>query len=81
MLYVYSLFGCPFSEAAEDLARDTKVPLKIIKVNTQREKDKYKRENNMETFPQILFKNSRGKMVKIGGYEEFRSIVEMCKKL
>ena len=81
MIYVYSLFGCPFSEAAEDLVKDTKVPHKIVKVNTQKDKDKYKRLHQMQTFPQIYFKNSRGRMVKIGGYEEFRSIVEMCKKL
>ena len=81
MIYVYSLFGCPFSEAAEDLVKDTKVPHKIVKINTQKDKDKYKKKHQMTTFPQIYFKNSRGKMVKIGGYEEFRSIVEMCKKM
>jgi glutaredoxin len=79
MLYIYSLFGCPFSEAAEDLVIQTRVPHKIIKITTQKEKDKYKKLHEMETFPQIFFKNSRGKLVKIGGYEEFRSIVEMCR--
>ena len=81
MLYIYSLFGCPFSEAAEDLVKDTRVPHKIIEIRTQKDKDKYKRKHGMQTFPQIFFKNSRGQMVKIGGYEEFRSIVELCKKL
>jgi len=81
MLYVYSLFGCPFSEAAEDLVKETRVPHKIIEIRTQREKMKYKKKHDMQTFPQIFFKNSRGQMVKIGGYEEFRSIVEMCRKL
>jgi len=81
MIYVYSLFGCPFSEAAEDLVKDTNVPHKIVKVNTQKDKDKYKKQHQMQTFPQIYFKNSRGRMVKIGGYEEFRSIVEMCKRM
>lgn len=80
MLYIYSLFGCPFSSAAEDLVRDIRLPHKIIKVNTQREKDKYKKQHQMDTFPQIFFKNSRGQLIKIGGYEEFRSIIEMCKK-
>lgn len=81
MIYIYSLFGCPFSEAAEDLIKETRVPHKIIKVNTQKEKNSYKRKHNMQTFPQIFFKNSRGQIIKIGGYEEFRSIVELCKKL
>jgi len=81
MLYVYSLVSCPFSEAAEDLVKETKVPHKIIKIRTQKDKDKYKKQHQMQTFPQIFFKNSRGQMVKIGGYEEFRSIVEMCRKL
>lgn len=81
MIYIYSLVGCPYSEASEDLVKKIKVPHNIIKVKTQIEKDKYKKLHNMQTFPQIFFKNSRGNMVKIGGYQEFKNVVEFCKSM
>ena len=52
MIFIYSLFGCPFSQAAEDLIKETQVPYKIIKVNNQKDKDKYKKlvEKNENIF-------------------------------
>ncbi len=81
MIYIYSLTGCPFSKAAEKLARDIRVPHKIIRVNTPKDKDKYKKQHKMDTFPQIFFKNSREQMVKIGGFNDFKNIVEFCRKI
>ncbi len=81
MIYIYSLHGCPYSEAAEQLILETKVPHKVTKIYHEKDKQKYKNKHGMQTFPQIFFKNSKGQMVKVGGYEEFANIVELCKHL
>ena len=81
MIYIYSLVGCSFSEASEDLVKQTKIPYKIIKVKTQREKNIYKKKHNMQTFPQIFFRNSHNQIIKIGGYQEFKTIIEICKTI
>jgi glutaredoxin len=81
MIYIYSLVGCPFSEASENLVIQLKIPNKIIKVRTEIEKNKYKKLHNMQTFPQIFFENSKGNIIKIGGYQEFKSIIEeLCRR-
>lgn len=65
-LYIYSLVGCPYSEKSEKILKLYKP--KIIKVQ-QNEKDKYKRMNEMATFPQIFLVED-GKRIKLGGYND-----------
>ena len=50
-LIIYSLEGCPYSMKSESLLKLYKP--KIVKVS-QLEKEKYKKQNNMNTFPQIF---------------------------
>ena len=44
-----------------------------------KQKEKYKELHEMNTFPQIFFKDSKGDIVKIGGYTELVKIIEFCK--
>ena len=70
-LEIYSLIGCPYSMKSESL-------LKLYKPNihkvSQEEKDKYKQQNKMDTFPQIFLLNDQNK-IKIGGYSDVKELL------
>jgi glutaredoxin len=66
-LIIYSLEGCPYSMRSESLLKLYKP--KIVKVS-QTEKDKYKKQNDMTTFPQIFLDN-----IKIGGLDSVTALL------
>ena len=74
MIILYTLPYCPFSMSALDLVKELKIPYENIVVK-ENEKSKYKKKHNMQTFPQIFFKNKRGELVKLGGYSEFSELI------
>jgi glutaredoxin len=66
-LHIYSLIGCPYSIKSESMLEPYEP--QIIKVE-QNEKNKYKKMNNMDTFPQIFLVNEEsGVRIKIGGLD------------
>ena len=75
-IIIYSLFGCPFSEAAVKLLEDNEIEHKVIKIN-QEEKNDCKIKNNMSTFPQIFYVDNNGNTEKIGGYDNLNNILEL----
>jgi glutaredoxin len=66
-LIIYSLIGCPWSLKSEGLLQ--KYNPNIIKVS-QSEKNKVKKTNGMNTFPQIFLEDDSNKISKIGGYDD-----------
>jgi glutaredoxin len=70
-LEIYSLIGCPYSMKAEQLLKLYKP---IIHKVSQDEKDKYKQQNKMDTFPQIFLLNNQNK-TKIGGYSDVKDLL------
>jgi len=66
-LVIYSLEGCPYSMRSESLLKLYKP--KIVKVS-QAEKEKYKKQNDMTTFPQIFLDN-----IKIGGLDSVTALL------
>lgn len=77
MIYLYTIVGCPYCEASIELVKKMNLPYKEIIV-LDKERNKYKKKHEMQTFPQIFFKNSKGNMIKLGGCEDLRSIIELC---
>lgn len=67
ILHIYSLVGCPYSMKACETLKLYKP--KIITV-THDEKEKYKKMNEMSTFPQIFLVIDDKHRIKIGGYNE-----------
>ena len=65
-LFIYSLVGCPWSLKSEDKLKAYSP--NIVKVD-QSEKSKFKKMNNMNTFPQIFLIDDNEKAIKIGGYD------------
>ena len=78
---IYSLIGCYFSQKSELIMMDYKLgkKLKIIKVN-QKDKDKFKKKNNMNTFPQIFLVNGKNK-IKIGGSDKLENILRIINEV
>ena len=82
MFILYGLEHCPYCIKAIQLFEMNNIPVKVIWVKNQEEKEKYKKKHGMNTFPQIFFTNSRnnrnrnnkGKMVKIGGCEDIENM-------
>lgn len=65
-LFIYSLVNCPYSKEAVKLL--TPYRPDIITVS-QEEKDKFKKMNKMDTFPQIFLFDDKIN-IKIGGYND-----------
>ena len=80
-LEIYSLIGCYFSSKAEYMVTDLKLKnkIKIIKVKCE-EKDKYKKKNNMDTFPQIFVVNGK-KRFKIGGSTDLENCLRIIDEI
>ena len=81
MILLYIINGCPFCHKAELLLNSLKIRTRKITVKTS-DKLKYKKQNKMNTFPQILYLKD-SKRYKIGGLDELEyliSIVEIKKK-
>ena len=70
----YVLIGCPHSEATKNTLENSKIHHDIIMVNYD-EKDNYKQQNNMNTFPQV-FLNCSSEKIKIGGNSEFQELLK-----
>ena len=64
-LFIYSLVGCGYSKEAVKLLTPYKPDIITV---SQEEKDKYKKMNKMDTFPQIFILDNNSNNIKIGGY-------------
>lgn len=78
MIYIYNLDKCIYGVNAIKLLNKNKIPFKEIIVKDE-QKEKYKIKNKMQTFPQIFFKHSSGRLIKIGGYDNLVDFFEFCK--
>jgi glutaredoxin len=82
MFYIYSLEYCPYSMEAEQIIKQNNLSHKIIKVK-QEEKNKYKKLNKWNTFPQVFYKHKTNKLKLIGGcsdLEKYINIINIIKE-
>lgn len=76
-LIIYSLIGCPFSKKAEKILKAYKIDHHLIRV-TQKNKQKYKKELKIETFPQIyLQQNEKARDLSIGGCSDLENYIDI----
>ena len=78
MFTIYTIKGCPYCENTVLLLKKHKLKFKNIIMKNIQEKAKYKKKHKMETFPQVFYKPSNKKQVKIGGYSDTLEFVELC---
>jgi glutaredoxin len=82
MFILYVLERCPYCISALKILDDNKIKhKKIIVKNTEEEKNFYKKQNNMSTFPQIFVQIDKNNFIKIGGYSNLEEIIEECNNI
>ena len=79
MIILYVLESCPYCNHSLQLLKDYKVKHKAIIVeNTPESKEYYKKQNGMNTFPQIFMKMDKDNFMKIGGNSDLVELIEKC---
>jgi glutaredoxin len=79
---IYSLNGCGYSRRSEVALINNNIEHKVIKVEWDN-MSKYKKQNKMNTFPQIFYVDKKEKKHKIGGSDDLNKILafnEIIKK-
>ena len=78
-LKVFSLNGCGFSQNAEKLLNENNIDYSLIKIDYN-EKESVKKQNNMNTFPQIFLETNNDK-IKIGGFSELKQVYTLINNM
>jgi len=74
---IFSLVGCPYSINSERIAKEHNINCEIKHVE-QQDKNMVKKENNMNTFPQIFYIDKEEDVkFTIGGNDSFESLVNL----
>lgn len=79
MITAYILKDCYYSNLANELLKKNKIKFKKFNIpQDEIIKNKYKKKNKMNTFPQIFYQeNINSKNIKIGGYDELNHYIEI----
>lgn len=75
MFVIYALRYCPYSEKAVRISQQLKLKTNVIWI-TQEDKNRYKKLNNMNTFPQIFYNKT-----KIGGCDDLEKLIKICEQI
>ncbi len=81
MIVLYVLSTCPYCNSALQLLKENKIKHKAIYVENEQEKELYKKQNGMNTFPQIFMQVDRDNYMKVGGCDDLIEIVNVCKSI
>jgi glutaredoxin len=82
MLVLYVLETCPYCNQALNVLNQNKIKYKSIVVeNTEEAKRYYKKQNKMDTFPQIFIQESKDNFIKIGGYDNLMDLLNICNNI
>jgi len=82
MIVLYVLAGCPYCNRALQILEENKLKHKAIIVeNTEEKKSFYKKQNKMNTFPQIFIKLRGDDFIKIGGCDNLIETLDYCKSI
>ena len=81
LIYIYTIDGCPYSRKALELLKEHEIIYKHIIVS-KNNKDKIKKMNKMDTFPQIFIIKSgdskkKSRRVKIGGSDILLFLIQI----
>jgi len=80
MIVLYVLNGCPYCSRSLQLLKQYKIKHKEIIVE-QEEKEHYKKQNRMNTFPQIFMQIDTNNFMKIGGSSELEEIINQTNNI
>ena len=79
MIILYVLKSCPYCNNSLQILKQNNIKHKAIIVeNTFESKEYYKKQNGMNTFPQIFMQVNKDNFLKIGGNDDLTGIIEQC---
>ena len=82
MIVIYVLEICPYCNNALSILDENKIKYnKIIVENTEKAKTYYKKQNKMNTFPQIFIQVNKDNYMKVGGSEELNELINYSKSI
>jgi len=82
MIILYVLETCPYCQNAIQELKNNKIKHKTIIVNnTEEDKSYYKKQNKMNTFPQIFMQLKKEEYMKLGGHDDLLEIINICKNI
>jgi glutaredoxin len=82
MIILYILKTCPYCLNSIKLLKENNIKYKeIIVENTEEAKNFYKKQNNMNSFPQIFMKIDKDNYMKIGGNDNLIEILNQCNNI
>jgi glutaredoxin len=79
-IVLYVLKGCPYCNNALILLKENNIKHKAIVVE-EKDKEKYKKLNKMNTFPQIFINVNGDNYFKIGGFNDLVETMEIVKTI
>jgi len=79
-IVLYVLKGCPYCNNALMLLKENNIKYKAIVVE-DKDKEKYKKINKMNTFPQIFINVNGDNYFKIGGNDDLVETMEIVKTI
>ena len=79
-IVLYVLKGCPYCNNALMLLKENNIKYKAIVVE-DKDKEKYKKLNKMNTFPQIFINVNGDNYFKIGGNDDLVETMEIVKTI
>jgi glutaredoxin len=82
MIILYVLETCPYCQNAIQELKNNKIKYKTIIVNnTEEDKNYYKKQNKMNTFPQIFMQVKKEEYMKLGGHDDLLEIIKISKQI
>jgi glutaredoxin len=79
-IVLYVLKGCPYCNNALMLLKENNIKHKAIVVE-DKDKEKYKKINKMNTFPQIFININGDNYFKLGGNDDLVETMEIVKTI
>lgn len=80
MIILYVLDGCPYCNNSLRVLKENKIKHKAIVV-APKDKEKYKKINKMNTFPQIFINADKDTYLKIGGNDDLEETIRIVKEV
>lgn len=82
MIILYVLKTCPYCINSLKILKENNIKFKeIIVENTEEAKNFYKKQNGMNSFPQIFMKIDKDNYMKIGGNDNLIEVLKQCNSI
>ena len=81
MIILYVLKDCPYCNNALRILKDNKIEFNSIYPENIEQKELFKKQNKMNTFPQIFLKLDKDNYMKIGGCDNLIELINICNNI